>query len=341
MKQLIRFKIVFIFFMLLILSSFSLYKSIEFKEEPFNVEEALNKKINQAYLEEKITIALNEDKIEEAQNYVDLANYLNIHIANSILKRLEKENGFWEKSIRGTKSFFEGFLNGSSQNSLETAGSITADMTLYGDIRDFKKETTHYVNEEPYDSVILTLSAIGIGLTISQVISIGSSTPLKVGNSLLKATHKSKNISPQFQEILKNRLSKTINLKNLKNLKFNSLKSIDKSSKKIAKNINLKPIEGIFSKIYKIKKETSTADTIFLLKYVDNTKDLKKITNISKKYKKQTKAIMTIFGKRVLRGTKKVIVLTKELFLQLFALISSIIGFIFSLRFIRLIPLVK
>ena len=68
------------------------------------------------------------------------------------------------------------------------------------------------------------------------------------------------------------------------------------------------------------------------MKYVDDPKDLQKMANISKKYKKNTKAVFKVLGKRVIKGivkgSAKIIKWTYMLVAQLLSLFISVLWII-------------
>jgi hypothetical protein len=71
-----------------------------------------------------------------------------------------------------------------------------------------------------------------------------------------------------------------------------------------------------------IRKATSTADTVHLLKYVGSGQDLAKVEKLALKHGVHSRGIMTVLGKSALRGVK-VLKKTLELMLSLLALIIS------------------
>jgi ribosome recycling factor len=111
--------------------------------------------------------------------------------------------------------------------------------------------------------------------------------------------------------------------------------SIADAKKIIAGSLDTKFIQKSFGKIDTIKKNTSTLDTIALLKYVDDPKDLQKVANVSKKYKKNTKAVFKVLGegviKGIVKGTEKVVKITSMLIAQAISLAVSAVLFLFTL----------
>ena len=89
----------------------------------------------------------------------------------------------------------------------------------------------------------------------------------------------------------------------------------------------IKPLEVIASKVNTIRKSSSTADTLFMLKYVENTNDLRHLEKVTLKHGAKTKGLFKLLGKGVIRTTK-VLKRTTELLLSI---ISSLVSGLLSL----------
>ena len=184
------------------------------------------------------------------------------------------------------------------------------------------------MDDEPYDAFILNISLVGIGLSASQLLTAGGTTPLKVGASVLKVAKKTGKLTKPFSKELSIRLAKTVDMKMLQTLDLKSIFSLRKSVKTIEKSINIKPIQALFTDINTIKTNTSLVDTIGLMKYIDTPKELKSIGKISTKYKANTKGVMTVLGKGALRTGKSVVKITTKLLWKLGGFLVSIVGFL-------------
>lgn len=286
-----------------------------------NLTKQLEDNVTTSYLDIHIKKAIAGEKFDDVEMYVGLASMLDVNLSVTTLENIKNHNGTLEKSWRNLKAFGSGFLSGKSDSAVGLGGSIASDMTLYGDLRDLKAEGTKYNNGESYDKFILQLSLIGVGLSATQLLSAGVSTPLKVGASVMKVAKKSGNLTKSFSKIISKRLGKTIDIKILKTY----------NPKVIAKNINLAPIKGLFKEVNGIKKYTSTADTIALLKYVDNTNDLRKIGKLSKTYKTNTKGVLRVLGKGALKAGKSVLKVTSKLIAGVIGFVLSVFGFLSTL----------
>lgn len=326
MLKILQTFIVLSIFCVVVIFAYASYGSIEYETQEQNLTESLQKKVVPGYLDSKIITAIASENFDDVQMYQNLAYMLHqkLHPATEAL--IAEHNGLTEKSLRNAKAFVLGFLSGKSDSMVGMSGSIASDMTLYGDIRDIKVEGTKYNNGEPYDDFILKLSLVGVGLSASQLVTLGSSTPLKIGASVMKLGRKTGTLSQTFLKTVSKKLTKTVDMKLLKNMEF-SLLHLGKTSKTISKSINLTPMKGLFKDVNKVKQYTSLTDTVSLLKYVDTTKDLQKLGKISKTFKGNTKGVMAVLGKSAFKAGKTIVKQTAKLAKRLMGLVTSLIGF--------------
>jgi len=293
----------------------------------------LKLKLQDNYLDKKIKKAILSEHYEEADEYYEFAKDYNYTLTTQTVQMIGEHNSITQRTLRNSASFVNGFIFGESDNSVALAGSFASDMTVVGDIRDISKEGIKLSKGEEYDELVLGLGVLGVGMSASQLFSQGLSTPAKVGTSILKVAKKSGKLSKKFIKVLKETLSKVINVKKLKNIDWKNPKKAYAMLRQFSKTINTKSIKPLFNNFSKISKNTSLADSVKLLKYVDDTKDLKKIVKVSSKFKKNTKIVLKMLGKGVLKSTRKVLQWTSQLIFGLIGLIISIISFLISTWF--------
>ena len=301
-------------------------------QEP-NIDAELKQVATQEYLNQKIEDALNQDKIDDAKSYIGLANYLNVPIHNDLRVKVEKQEAPIPSAIRKAKEFASGFITGKSENGASLSGSVVSDFTVVGDLRDTYKEGSKYLQGENYDKFLLNISLIGLAITASTYVSLGATAPLKTGEAVVKSAYKSGKLTKGFIKILDKKFSKSVDLKLVKNLDFSSFSKFKNSSKSVIKSINSKPFKSLFKKLNTIKNNTSYIDSVKLLKYTNNEKDLAKIAKISAKYKANTVGVFKLLGKRVLRAGKVVVKYTSKFILNIAGFLLSLLGFFITLFF--------
>ncbi len=303
--------------------------SLVYEDKEFDIDGALKKEVLQeGYFDRKILASIENEKFDDVEMYEGLAKFFNIDLMQSTKDKIAENNTFFSKSLRNTKEFSSGFWTGKGESAIGMSGSILSDMTVVGDIRDLSTEGIKFANDEKYDKVVLGVAAVGVGLSVSQLLSTGSSTPLKVGASVIKVAKKTGKISKVFLGVISSKLAKAVDMKMLKKIDFSSIKSIGKNKVLFRKSLKLKGISKLFGNINKVKKNTSVFDTVSILKYVDNEKDLGKVVKLSTKYKKNTKAVLKVLGKTALKGSVRIVKYTSKFMTQLILAILSFLGFL-------------
>lgn len=319
-------------FLLTILLLWGMNKSLVYEDISFDIDGALNTEVNETgYFDKKILLSIKNENFDDVEMYQNLAGFLHIDLNQSTIDTIDENNDFFSKSIRNTKEFSSGFIDGKGESAIGISGSILSDMTVVGDLRDLSTEGMKFANDEKYDKVVLSIATIGVGLSASQLLSAGSSTPVKVGASVLKVAKKTGKLSEAFLNVISSKLLKVVDMKTLKTIDFSSISSIKKIGPTLGKSLKLKHISGLFGNINKVKKNTSVFDTVSILKYVNTEKDLKKTVKLTQKYKKNTKAVFKILGKGVFKGATKVVKYTTMYFTQMITAIVSFFMFIIGL----------
>ncbi len=313
-----------------LVSLLALYFSYETKIVKLDVKKELKSIATKPYLEEKIIASINTENTDDLNMYLNIVDFLNIKLSDNIKIKIKEYNSILNTSLRNTKDFSKSFITGKSENSIGFAGSLASDLTLVGDIRDISKEGKKLVKGEKYDEFILGISVIGLGLSISQVFTAGSTTALKIGASTLKFAKKSGRITKSFAKIISSKLSKSMDFKLLKKLDFTNFSRLRKSFSSFSKTINFTHTSKLFEKINRLRKNTSSFDSISLLKYIDKEKDLTKIVKLSNKFGKNTKGIVKILGKKIFKAGKVTIKYTSLFIFELMSFIISSVLFVLS-----------
>jgi len=87
---------------------------------------------------------------------------------------------------------------------------VATDLTGVGDVRDLVGEGTHYLTGQPVNYFTLGVASVGLGLTVSTVMSLGGTLPVKTGVSFLKGMTKVGKLPVRLVDEVALRLSKSI-----------------------------------------------------------------------------------------------------------------------------------
>jgi hypothetical protein len=104
------------------------------------------------------------------------------------------------------QQFGEGILLGRSEEPIGIVGSIFADLSLYGDVRDLAIEGYNALHpEREVDAVIATLSAVGLSAGVVTIMNGGVSAPVKIGISILKVARQANRLPKWIVSLLRQR----------------------------------------------------------------------------------------------------------------------------------------
>ncbi len=302
--------------------------------------------ITEEYYNRRVAELIEAENIETAESYLLVGQEQGLSLAPAIQEQYDKAQTLLAKLARQSKRAGRGFLTGQGETVAHIGGSITSDFFLYGDLRDFGKESYHYVNGQDVDEFLFALSGIGLALTVGTYVTVGGAAPMKYGVSMTKIAKKSGALTKRFKAFLTGTLRRALpsgplkkNLKAvpvsdyLKRLQFRRLKA--EYSQAFAKSINHKEmvkLEKVFDDLHAIGQNTGTSATLRLIKQVDKPADLAKTRTVAKISGKKTLALNDAFGSKLLRYVKTSTKLTVNLVFQGFlAFLSALFGVVAGL----------
>jgi hypothetical protein len=325
-------------FLILSLSAFAvslkqLSSHWKYEEAPADTHHLMTTTVNAQTLHKEITEAIDEGRFDEARMYIDIAKQHGYGLYyDQYQQQLLEQDTNVRKIKDNVGNFVNGFVSGKGSSGAGVAGAIAADFTVVGDVRDLHTEYNHYKEEEPVDELVATLSGVGIGLTALAIGTAGSAAPAKAGVSLVKMAKKTRQLTPSFQKQLLGMAGNVFNWKGFIKATQNGkgMTNVVHAAKKAYNPQAIKPLGKMADQVSQIRKSTSVADTLHMMKYVKSTKDLGHLSKVTTKHGKNTKGYLTLLGMTVLRGGK---IITKTAGF-LISLVGSLISFIFSLIFL-------
>lgn len=316
-----------------VLSLYQLTQYWDYQTTLVDIRKELRLKVGPDEIKSEIESAISNSDFDDARMYLDIAksNQYPIDIKTYRLQIDQKDTGL-SRISKNVTQFAKGFITGKGLNSAGIAGAVSADFTVVGDVRDLHHEYKKQQQGDDVNELIVILSGTGIGLTALTVGSMGSVAPAKSGVSLIKLASKMRRLNSRFQKQLL-RLGKKVFdwplfARSVKQASFTkTVKYIPRAAKKAYDPKAVEPLKSIARQVNSVRKSTSISDTLYLLKYVETTDDLRHLEKVSVKYGSQTKGIMKLLGKGALR-TVRVLRKTSEL---LFSILSTAFSAMLSL----------
>ena len=247
------------------------------------------------------------------EKYVEAEEYLSYFMAYDYVKNNPTSSQLLQ-SIQTTRNsfeykkekFFQGIVEGNSDEDIGRASAIASDFLVLGDIRDLAREGMHYANDEKVDKLLLSLSTLGLLATATTVYSLGATAPLKSSISLLKYGKRANKIPLWLQTKLITQIELAKKTKSL--LKIEKLLA---PLQTLYKKVGLNKALQIISKSRNVKELTALTklttrfgtQTTVLLKSTNNSalKYMQKMPNVSKK----NFLYASTYGEQGLKGMHK------------------------------------
>ena len=296
-----------------------------YEEALVDIAQQIKTNVKRNELSSLIQKAIDDSEFEDAKNYLQIAkdNQLAVNF-NDFEIQIKQKDKTYKRIIKNASDFSEGFIKGESSNMAGVAGAVSADFTVVGDVRDLRKEYNKHQAGKPINELIVVLSGTGIGLTALTVGSFGAAAPAKVGASTIKLAVKSQRLTKGFQKQLLKIGRQAFDWPAFKRLvkQDKSINSLRQAAKTAYKPKAIKPLQTIATRVNTIRKSSSTADALFLMKYVENTNDLRHIEKLTLKHGAKTKGLLKLLGKGAIRTTR-VLKKTTELLMSIASFILS------------------
>ena len=300
--------------------------------KPPNIDEMLTKRLDPTVLQQSVEEALRAEDYEEARSLIDIGKHYNHTLDYSVYEQYllthDTTSSRLKKQVSG---FAEGFLSGEGSDMSGVAGALAADFTVVGDVRDLSEQYGRYQQGLPVNQLITSLAGVGVGLTAASIGSLGAAAPIKAGASTLKLATRMNRLSRTFRDELTVMAGRVFDWQQFMKLSKNAdLSNITRIAKQAYNPAAARQISALAEQANGIRKNTSVADSIHLLQYVDNTKDLTRLHRVSERYGIHTRGVFRLLGRGAIRGVKALRI-TLELLISITASIFFALLFIVTI----------
>ena len=276
-------------------------------DEPF-IRAELASKTSGEDLSNRVDAALDGEAWDDAAMYAEIAAYMNMPLDADTQARLEAENAFSRRAARNTGSFVTGFVTGTGDDTPAFMGALASDLTVVGDVRDIGAEGSKLVRGEEYSTMILGLSVVGLAATTATVATGGGGLPARIGVSLLKIARKAGTITTGFARDMTRLLNEAMNFDKL----GDTLRAVDLADSAATRRavtsytdgISFARVTPVLEDVASLERAAGPAETVRLMRYVENTDDLARVSKMAGKYGTKTRGIAEITGKTSLRAFK-------------------------------------
>lgn len=220
----------------------------------------------------------------------------------------ERADGTWlgRAYLTGSRAA-KGFVVGSLDSGAEIAGSVTSDLIGVGDLRDFSVQGYRYVAGDDYDPVLLGLSAVGLGLTVSTLGTAGAAAVPDAGLSVLKNAYRARNISAPLTAYLSKNAAKLVDTRILKAelsaAADEGALGLARLEKVAARSVDGKVAQTLADDaavLGAIGTKGGVRSSLAALAIADGPKDLRKLERVATRFGDESHAVMKFLGRSIL-----------------------------------------
>ena len=294
-------------------------------------------------LAQKIEAALEEDDLDTAEIYEDIAVFARFDLPEETFYALEEARSLTATVVRTTGQLVGGFFTGEAKSLAGLTGAVVSDLTVVGDVRDIAGEGSKLVRGEDYSELILGLSVVGIAATGATVATGGGGLPARVGVSILKVSAKIGALTADFAKQLGRILSRTVDFPGLKqtlrSVKLTDARATRQAVRTYARQLRTGEMAPVLARVSDIRQNAGAVESVRLMKFVKSTDDLDDVARMSKLLGKKTRGIIAITGKTSLRAFKTSLRVVRFILENLIAFASWVGGIFATLvgrRFFKL-----
>lgn len=201
----------------------------------------------------------------------------------------------------------KGFVFGSLDSGAEIAGSVTSDLVGIGDLRDFSVQGYRYAAGERYDPILLGLSAVGLGLTVSTLGTVGATAAPDAGLSVLKNAYRARKISAPLTAYLTKSAARLVDTRILKAeltaASGEGALGLARLQKVATRSVDGKVAQTLVDDatvLGTIGTKGGVRSSLAALSIADGPKDLRKLQRVATRFGDESHAVIKFLGRSIL-----------------------------------------
>jgi hypothetical protein len=255
---------------------------------------ALDQAFNATVATREIDEALAGGDIELARSFLDLSAERGIELPPALIQKVESAEQDAATPSSQAASFARGFITGKPEDIASTAGMLTGDLFVFGDVRDVVRESWRGLNGEEVDKVVLGLAGTGIAVTAGVYFSAGLAAPARAGLSVIKAAKRTERIGLPLLRLIK----------------------LEKRERLVE----------FVSDLGRVQQRTGTRGALDTLKVAERPADMARLASLAAVKGTKTRAIVKLLGRGAIFLASSAFTLASWMFwalLNLFALCAA------------------
>ncbi|MGF6226389.1 hypothetical protein QFZ27_000344 [Inquilinus ginsengisoli] len=263
-------------------------------------------------IDAELAQAFAEDDIDGAAVWLKVAEMTGYPVSPEWRARYEDETSTASTAVRTARQVVAGAVTGEGQGLSGLAGAFAADMTFAGDLRDIGRELWHFGNSEPVDELALGLSGIGLTLTAATYGSGGAMALPRGAVSAFKIARRTGRLSARFAERLGRMVADVVDFPALRRQVREAgwRDTMMRPGAVFAAAIRRDRLDGLddaVSAAGRVADRVGPAQSVELLRYVDDVPDLRRIDELSALMGDRTLAVFKVLKRGALTTVKATI----------------------------------
>lgn len=265
----------------------------------------LEERLNATIAATEIEAALKADDADLAASFLELARDRGIAVDPGLATRVEDANATRAKAARAARSYVRGIITGAPDDVAGFAGTMTRDLSGWGDVDDAVTQTAHLANGEPADEVVLGLACVGLVATAATVATVGAAAPVRAGVSIVKAARRTGRLAGPLVLWAKRSLRGAIDAEKLEVALGKVSIMAPAESTAVVRDavrdaVKLDRLEGVvatMSDVGRIQSSAGTRAALEGLKLSETPQDVARVARLAEKEGSKTGAILKLAGR--------------------------------------------
>ncbi|WP_225770687.1 hypothetical protein [Inquilinus sp. Marseille-Q2685] len=283
-----------------------------------------------------LATAFAEDDIDGAAVWLKVAGMTGYPVRPEWRERYEDETSTTSSAARAARQAVAGAVTGEGHGLSGLAGAFAADMTFVGDLRDIGRELWHFGGGDPVDELALGLSGIGLTLTAATWGSGGAAALPRGAVSVFKIARRTGRLSARFAERLGRMVADVVDFPALRRQVREAgwQDTVMRPGAVFAAAIRRDRLDGLDEAVGaagRVADRVGPAQSVELLRYVDDVPDLRRIDAVSAVMGDRTLAVFKVLKRGALTTVKATIRWSRRLADLTATVLFGAIGFVFAL----------
>jgi hypothetical protein len=240
-----------------------------------------------------------------AASFLALARDRGVAVAPELVARVEDANTTRAQAVHAARSYVRGVVTGAPDDLAGFAGTLTRDLSGWGDVDDVVTETGHARSGEPVNEVVLGLACVGLATTVATVITVGGAAPVRAGVSLVKAAERTGRLAGPLLRWVTGSLRAAVDSEKLEVAlgKVSVTAPVESASvlrDAVKEAVNVERLAGVttlMGDLGRIRASAGTRAALEGLKLSETPEEVARVAKLAERQGSKTSAILKLAGR--------------------------------------------